>query len=884
MKLKLLFFLLLAPLVVLAQDFIYNGVTYTVISSVDKTCRTKTGSNYWTPGNNITGKLNLYEKVEYNNEVYTLKEIGDYSFCNNSNISGELIIPESVTSIGNYAFWDCIGFTGSLLIPESVTSIGVFAFSDCRNFNGSLTIGNNVQTIGDSAFHSCYNFTGSLTIPNSVTSIEDSAFFHCSGFTGSLTIGNNVRTIGVTAFYECAGFRDSLTIGENVQTIGNSAFSGCSGFTGTLTIGNNVQTIGNSAFYGCSGFTGSLTIGNNVQTIGVSAFYGCSGFNGSLIIGENVQKIEYEAFERCWGFTDVKSLSENPPVVEWYTLRSLYDKPLYVPEKSISLYKNAEGWYFSSIEPLPVEATTIQLNKSNLTLLVGQEETLIATLSPEDTSAEITWSSSTPTVASVSTDGVVTAVSVGVANITVSCGEASATCSVTVKSGNEITVTPGDGTGSGPGDDDGNGWIDGNDVYVHVNRTVTVDLQLPDELSGIPSLTWSLANGGESLVELTPSGDTLSAAFTGLSVGETSYTVSLNGEELLTGKVTVIAEITMKSLELDPAQLSMAQNALPQTIKPVYTPSEATMPELNWESSNPAVASVDNEGNVTPHSQGQTVITCTALDGSNLSAICSVTVTAPIAESFEFEFDESVMGGKEGISLYIGDTYQFTPKAQAGYVLPDVINWISSDPTTVSVTNDGTITALALGQATITATATVNGKQVTATCEVTVIPQEPDEPEYIAETPTELLRKGDGTSHTFVAMMEKTDEVLEAAGYHYVFGYTNLKEGSVTLEDTPWRYTYTTEEVYWNPSNDFWVFAYFIDADGMLHISSRRHLDGSVDEDFNPMDFIGIKSRSGEHIIGVYTVDGNYMGKSIESLNSGIYVVKTNNSSYKIIK
>ena len=228
------------------------------------------------------------------------------------------------------------------------------------------------------------------------------------------------------------------------------------------------------------------------------------------------------------------------------------------------------------------------------------------------------------------------------------------------------------------------------------------------------------------------------------------------------------------------------------------------------------------------------------------------------------------------LTLLTGQSEDITAIILPANVTDNTVTW-SSQNESVAIYENGKILGLSAGTTTITATC----GEASATCEVTVIPPEP---EYIADTPTELLRKGDGTSHTFVAMMEKTDEVLEAEGYHYVFGYTNLKEGSFTLEDTPWRYTYTSEEVYWNSSNDFWVFAYFIDEDGMFHISSRRHLDGSVDEDFNPMDFIGSKSRMGEHIIGVYIVDGNYMGKSIESLDSGIYVVKTNKSSYKIIK
>lgn len=369
-------------------------------------------------------------------------------------------------------------------------------------------------------------------------------------------------------------------------------------------------------------------------------------------------------------------------------------------------------------------AGRVILNASNLTMLLGQKDKLTATVDPETTTDKtVTWSSDNSGIASVDSEGNITAVSAGMALITATCGKATAQCTVTVKDGGDITVTPGPGTGEGgdkPGEDDGNGFINGTDVTVHVNRTVTMNLTMPDDLTALPTLTWTLADGGNQYVTLTPTGNTLSATFTGVKVGNTSYTVSLNGKALFTGNVKVVAEVTMKSLELDPASISMAQNALAQTITPVYTPQEATMPEFNWTSSDPTVASVSNNGVVSPLMQGQATITATALDGSDLSATCEVTVTAPIDE--DFEFDESVMGGVEGVTIFLGDSYVLKPKAHEGFVLPSNIVWSSSDDRIVSVDQNGKVTGNSLGSATIFATAVINGNEITASCTVNVVP------------------------------------------------------------------------------------------------------------------------------------------------------------------
>ena len=78
-----------------------------------------------------------------------------------------------------------------------------------------------------------------------------------------------------------------------------------------------------------------------------------------------------------------------------------------------------------------VPCTGITLDYQTLSVNYGATGTLVATASPSDTTDEITWGSSDTSVATVA-DGVVTAVGLGTATITASCGSYSATCTVTV--------------------------------------------------------------------------------------------------------------------------------------------------------------------------------------------------------------------------------------------------------------------------------------------------------------------------------------------------------------------------------------------------------------------------------------------------------------------
>ena len=105
--------------------------------------------------------------------------------CMDQNVSGEVVLPSSVsndgntyevTSIGPCVFYGCFKLS-SVVIPNSVTSIGMDALCGCSLLS-SAVIPNSVTFIEDGAFHRCYSLT-SVVIPNSATIIGENAFSDC---------------------------------------------------------------------------------------------------------------------------------------------------------------------------------------------------------------------------------------------------------------------------------------------------------------------------------------------------------------------------------------------------------------------------------------------------------------------------------------------------------------------------------------------------------------------------------------------------------------------------------------------------------------------------------------------------------------------------------
>lgn len=252
---------------------------------------------------NLSGDLTLPDSVQI---------VGDRAFSGCTGLNGTLTLGSSLQTIGAGAFYDC-SFSGNLVIPDSVTSIGRYAFYSRPYLRpetqGTLTLGRNLRTIGEFAFLES-RYTGSLTIPDSVVEIGERAFYQCENLNGTLTLGRSLRTIGKEAFYWCA-FTGSLTIPEGVAEIADGAFSSLHQFNrdgmfnGTLTLPSTLKTIGAEAF-AYTDFSGELLIPDGVTSIGANAFAKCDGFGGTLSLPDSVKTVGESAFYQCEGFTGLK--------------------------------------------------------------------------------------------------------------------------------------------------------------------------------------------------------------------------------------------------------------------------------------------------------------------------------------------------------------------------------------------------------------------------------------------------------------------------------------------------------------------------------------------------------------------------------------------------
>ncbi|MDE6317604.1 MAG: Ig-like domain-containing protein [Muribaculaceae bacterium] len=627
----------------------------------------------------------------------------------------DLVIPDyieyngiqyPVTSIRKKAFYYCTNCIGSLTIGNSTLNIGESSFMGCSGFNGVLNIGNSVSTIGSGAFCDCSGFTGSLTIPNSVINIGTFAFQNCSGFTGSLIIGSSVVTIGRFAFQNCSGFTGSLIIPNSVTSIMEYAFNGCSSLTGSLTIGTSVNTISHEAFADCSGFTGPLTFPNSVTTIGGGTFSNCYGFTGTLTIPNSVSSIGDNAFSNCRGFDTLYLLPQKVENIDLYAFRLTAFKEIHckaivplttsgnsfdtwnyensilnVPRESLNAYKTTGEWEkFKYINPISVASTSISLNKSEIELTVGQSETLMATLEPEDATDEIQWSvSANPDGCVTVVDGKVTAIAVGTATVTATAGEHSASCKVTVKPivAESITLTP-------------------TDVTLLIGSTSPISAEISPANTTDKSITYSYEPEGIAVVE--------NGIIKTIAVGQTVITATC-GEVSATCKVTV-NPVVASGVTINTQDMSLLvgqSDKLTATILPENTTDKT----VTWKSSDESIAKVSEDGTVTAVSVGVATITATC---GEVSATCKVTVNPVVASS--------VTINTQDMTLLVGQSDKLTATVLPENTTDKTIIWKSSDESIVKVSEDGTVTAVSVGVATITATC----GDVSATCKVTVNP------------------------------------------------------------------------------------------------------------------------------------------------------------------
>ena len=176
------------------------------------------------------------------------------------------------------------------------------------------------------------------------------------------------------------------------------------------------------------------------------------------------------------------------------------------------------------------------------------------------------------------------------------------------------------------------------------------------------------------------------------SVGECTSSVTIT----VTGEQPGESGLTGVSLDCYTLTLYAGEEAeqLTATLKP-----EGTEATIRWTSSNQTAATVSQDGKVTPLSAGVTVVTAAAGD---YRASCIVTVQPKRVRVTGIRFDEPTH------TLMMGSTVTLQPIIAPDDATVKNLTWVSSDEQTATVSRTGIVTALSVGETTITAT-TVDG-------------------------------------------------------------------------------------------------------------------------------------------------------------------------------
>ena len=336
---------------------------------------------------------------------------------------------------------------------------------------------------------------------------------------------------------------------------------------------------------------------------------------------------------------------------------------------------------------VPTSSITIT-DGDSLEIIKGQEKTLGKTVSPSDSTDEVTWSVAPPGVVTVDANGKITAVETGDAVVTVTAGGKTDSItvhvvlpatSVTISGAETITVHRGSN----------------HQLSATVEPTGTTD-----------SLVWVSNNPSVASVDST-------GRITASAIGTATITARAGSK---TDTVTVNVDAPITAFTSDETSFSIVKGKTKQLAYTI-TPSDTTdSTTITWVSDATSKVAVDNTGKITAKAQGTAHITATL--GSR-SIVYTVEVTIIPLEGITIGKQSDDHSGGTSItdlSILKGENTQLT------YILspPDTteattVTWESDDPSVATVNSNGLLTGKGEGTAHITATMGLYSDTITVT-------------------------------------------------------------------------------------------------------------------------------------------------------------------------
>lgn len=333
-------------------------------------------------------------------------------------------------------------------------------------------------------------------------------------------------------------------------------------------------------------------------------------------------------------------------------------------------------------------ARSVRLSTAPTTLWVGDDASLAATVDVDSTqSRDVQWSSSQPTVASISTSGVVTAIGVGITTIRVSAAadpRLQDSVRLEVRPARLVSVSP-------------------SSASLGAGETRALVAQVTIEAGMSTNVSWRSSDPAIAMVSQ-------SGLVTGVSQGTTTITAISLADTTRRGSASISIVPIVRDLDLSPSALSMFLSDSRQLNASLSADAGASR-TIIWRSSNATVASVSDEGVVTANAVGTAMITAIAAADTTRRATALITVRyAPV-----------VTVSPTSVSLEVGQTRQATASVQADAGVNRSVTWRTEDASVAAVSVGGVITATGFGSTTVTAVSVADTTR-SASIAVSVVP------------------------------------------------------------------------------------------------------------------------------------------------------------------
>ena len=345
--------------------------------------------------------------------------------------------------------------------------------------------------------------------------------------------------------------------------------------------------------------------------------------------------------------------------------------------------------FMLSCEKVPedIAVTSVSINQPLAEMIIGETVQLSVTITPSNaTDKSVTWATSKQSVATVSDNGLVSAIAEGQSTITASSGGKSATCIVIVSKGtvDVSSVTLNKTTLA---------LIKGE------SETLVATVNPADATDN--SVTWTSSDASVAFVD-----------------ANGKVTAIANGSSIITAKAgniqancAVTVTVPLESISLNKTALSLIKGQS-ETLTVTIKPEDATENTLSWTSSNTSVVTVESSGKVKAIGGGDAIITVKA---GGKEATCSVLVTVPV---------ESVTLSRTSVSIDEGESVTLTATVNPNDATDKTVIWYSSNDAIAAVNQNGKVTAIKEGTATITAKAGDKESKCSVTVNKKVIPVE----------------------------------------------------------------------------------------------------------------------------------------------------------------